>query len=59
MRPFQRARLPDRHLAGPFTAAEDSYGGPALVLLTNGFWDSFFRRGLCDWWEVHRLSGNS
>jgi len=42
-----------------FTAAEDSYGGPALVVLTNGFWIRFFGADSAIVGKSIRLSGNS
>ena len=42
-----------------FTAAEDSYGGPALVVLTNGFWTRFFGADPAILGKSIHLSGNA
>jgi len=42
-----------------FTAEEDSYGGPALVVLTNGFWTGIFGADPAILGKTLRLSGNS
>jgi predicted permease len=42
-----------------FTAAEDSYGGPGLVVLTNGFWTRTFGADPAILGKSIRLSGNA
>jgi putative ABC transport system permease protein len=42
-----------------FSHAEDSYGGPALVVLTNGFWMRYFGADPAILGRSIRLSGNS
>ena len=42
-----------------FTPDEDQYGGPALVLLTHGFWTRFFAADPAILGKSIRLSGNS
>lgn len=46
-------------LGRPFSVAEDSYGGPALVLLTHGFWTRHFGGDSAIVGRTIRLSGNS
>jgi putative ABC transport system permease protein len=41
-----------------FSHAEDSYGGPALVVLTNGFWMRYFGGDAAILGKSIRLSGN-
>jgi predicted permease len=42
-----------------FSRAEDSYGGPALVVLTHGFWMRYFGGDAAILGKSIRLSGNS
>lgn len=42
-----------------FSPAEDSYGGPALVVLTYGFWTRYFGADSAILGKSVRLSGNS
>jgi predicted permease len=42
-----------------FSPAEDSYGGPALVVLTHGFWTHYFGGDAAILGKSIRLSGNS
>jgi putative ABC transport system permease protein len=42
-----------------FATSEDSYGGPTLVVLTNGFWKSHFGSDSSIVGKTIRLSGNS
>jgi putative ABC transport system permease protein len=46
-------------LGRAFSPAEDSYGGPALVVLTHGFWTRYFGGDAAILGKSIRLSGNS
>jgi putative ABC transport system permease protein len=46
-------------LGRAFSPAEDSYGGPALAVLTHGFWTRYFGGDAAILGKSIRLSGNS
>ena len=46
-------------LGRSFSSAEDQYGGPALVVLTHGFWTRYFGGDSAILGKSIRLSGNS